>query len=213
MLFSRNISQLLLLVPPLLFSLTIHEFSHALAANLLGDSTAKDNGRLSLNPLRHLDFMGTLLILMSFFIGWAKPVPVNPSNFKNPKRDMSLVAVAGPLSNLILVFIAALVLNIVITWGPLQNLPMSFMEPLMGMLYIAFVLNIGLCFFNLLPIPPLDGFNIVSFFLPQEVSYLLLKYRLIFFLVLIVLIATGIVGRILMPIVQFFHIHLLPRVM
>ncbi|MDR2406047.1 MAG: site-2 protease family protein [Deltaproteobacteria bacterium] len=208
MLFNRNISELLLLVPPLLFSITIHEFSHALAAHLLGDNTAKDNGRLTLNPVKHLDLLGTLLILMSFFIGWAKPVPVDPRNFKNPGRDMSLVAVAGPLSNLLMVFLMAFIFNFFILTSFYNHVPEFFQEPLASMVYIAFFLNIGLCFFNLLPIPPLDGFNIISYFLPPSASIFIARYRFIFFIGIIVLIATGMVGKILMPVFSFFQTQL-----
>jgi Zn-dependent protease len=213
MLFNRDISQLLLIVPPLLFSLTIHEFSHALAAHLLGDDTARDQGRLSLNPLRHLDFLGTLLILMSFLIGWAKPVPVNPNNFRHPARDMSVVAAAGPLSNLLMVFVAALLLNILARTGLFAALPGSFQEPLVTMLYLGFVLNISLCFFNLLPIPPLDGFKIASFFLPGDVIRLAYRYQLAFFLALIALIWLGGVRKILTPLILFFQDLLLGGVL
>jgi Zn-dependent protease len=205
---------MLLIIPPLLFSLTLHEFAHALAAHLLGDNTAKDQGRLSLNPIRHLDFLGTLLILLSFMIGWAKPVPVNPQNFKNPRRDMSLVAAAGPLANLILVFLSALLLNFVVfTNFFLESVPKPLAEPLSVMLYMSFILNISLCFFNLLPIPPLDGFNIASFFLPDGARWWLLKNQFIFFIAILALIWSGAIRAVLSPVFALFHKTLLPGVM
>ena len=209
MLFSKDITSLLLIIPPLLFSLTVHEFSHALAATLLGDTTAKDQGRLSLNPIRHLDFLGTLMILMSFFIGWAKPVPVDPRRFRHPKRDMSIVAAAGPASNFVCVLLSALILNFVIPSAFFLKMPDFFRSPLGAMVYMAFFLTIGLCFFNLLPIPPLAGFNVVSFFLPDSVSWFLLQNRLIFFIILIVLIALGAVRVVLNPVFEFFASTLL----
>jgi Zn-dependent protease len=208
-----NLMRMLLIVPPLLFSLTVHEFSHALAAKLLGDDTAQREGRLSLNPIRHLDPLGTLLILMSFFIGWAKPVPVDPRNFKSPRAGMSLVAAAGPISNLLMVFMAAFLINNVVLAPSFSRVPESFQEPLVIMLYLGFMLNISLCFFNLLPLPPLDGFNIVSYFLPQEASMFLMQKRFIFLIVLIILIATGMVGKILMPLFAFFQTRLIPGFM
>ncbi|MDR2340284.1 MAG: site-2 protease family protein [Deltaproteobacteria bacterium] len=209
MLFSRDIGSLLLLIPPLLLALTVHEFSHACVAWLLGDNTAKNEGRLSLNPIRHLDPIGTLMILLSFLIGWAKPVPVNPGNFKHPRLGMSLVAAAGPAANLILVFLTALVFNFVVTGSLLWELPSSFQEPIAKMIYLSFLLNIGLCVFNLLPIPPLDGFNVISGILPRSAVQFIYRYRMVGMLVLILLIFLGFVSKILMPIILFMQGHLL----
>jgi Zn-dependent protease len=211
MIFDRDISSLLLLLPPLLFSLTIHEFSHAYAATLLGDNTARDAGRLSLNPIRHLDPLGTLFILMSFLIGWAKPVPVDPRNFRNPARDMSIVAAAGPAANLATALLMAVLLHAVMGAGALRSMPGFFAEPLFAMAFTAFWLNVGLCLFNLLPIPPLDGFNLLSYFLPREAAMFMLRYRAVFFVALLVLIATGLLQDILGPTLRLIGRKLLPE--
>ncbi|MDR2200009.1 MAG: site-2 protease family protein [Deltaproteobacteria bacterium] len=211
MLFGRDVSEYLLIIPPLLFSLTVHEFSHALAAWLLGDQTAKDQGRLSLNPVRHLDPLGTLLILMSFFIGWAKPVPVNPRNFKSPGRDMAIVSAAGPAANLLLVLSAAALLHLAVSGNFFLILPESISTPLGRMLYLSFFLNIGLCFFNLIPIPPLDGFGVMRIILPVKARYFLDNNRLLFFLAIVILVWSGVVFKILQPIFELFADNLLPR--
>lgn len=144
--FTQNILYLAII---LLSTLTIHEAAHALAAYLLGDETAKKNGRLSLNPLQHLDPWGTILFILVGF-GWGKPVPVNPIYFKNPQRDQALTALAGPASNLLMAFIA----GIFIPYFP-QTI----------FLAMFYQINITLAVFNLLPFPPLDGSKIVGIFL------------------------------------------------
>ena len=144
--FTQNILYLAII---LISTLTVHEAAHALAAYLLGDHTAKNQGRLSLNPLKHLDPWGTILFILTGF-GWGKPVPVNPIYFKNPKRDQALTALAGPASNLIMAFIA----GIFIPYYP-QSV----------FLFMFYQINITLAVFNLLPIPPLDGSRIVGILL------------------------------------------------
>lgn len=150
-------------IPFFLISLGIHEFSHAYFAHKLGDNTAKNDGRLTLNPLKHLDLFGSIIIpaisLFSGFavIGWAKPVPVNPNNFKNKVRDDIIVSVAGPLSNLIFAIILSVVLNGLPTESGISNY-----------LYMPFFFNIFLFYFNLLPIPPLDGSHVMNNLLPYN---------------------------------------------
>jgi Zn-dependent protease len=141
-------------------SLTIHEFSHGFIAYKLGDNTAKSMGRLTLNPLAHLDLIGTIAIFLIGF-GWAKPVPINPYNFKNIRRDTALVSLAGPASNFIMAGVSILLLNI---FGLSSN-------TLLFNILAAFAqINIILGLFNLLPLGPLDGFKIVSGFLPTELA-------------------------------------------
>lgn len=162
---------MLIYIPVLLLALTIHEFAHGYMAWYKGDNTAKENGRLSLNPLTHLDLWGTItffvtLNFLPFPFGWAKPVPVNPMNLDNPKRDMAYVAFAGPLSNMIL----ALIAGYFYIWFNGGIFPIYIQE-----LFKKFIIvNIGLAFINLLPIPPLDGSNILRSFLPpnQLMSYI-----------------------------------------
>lgn len=151
--------------PAILISLTIHELAHGWVALRLGDNTAQRMGRLSLNPLAHLDLFGTLMLLFGPF-GWAKPVPVNPLNLRNPKRDMIWVALAGPMSNILFGYLVALVYSNIFQ-GSVSGYGESFF-------FYLILINIGLSFFNLIPIPPLDGSNIVRGFLSheKEVRYL-----------------------------------------
>jgi len=146
---------ILIRVPAILIALTVHELAHGLVAKYYGDITAEQEGRLTLNPLSHLDVLGTLMLFFGPF-GWAKPVPVNPAYFADPKRDMALVAFAGPLSN---VFLAA-VSGLFFRFGLVS--PGSVFA---AFLYISFMINIGLAVFNLLPVYPLDGSRILMAFL------------------------------------------------
>jgi Zn-dependent protease len=148
----------------IIIALTIHEAAHALAAYLLGDSTAKNQGRISLNPLKHLDLYGSILFLL-VGIGWGKPVPINPHYFKNPKRDQALVAFAGPASNFLLAALLAI---------PLKFFNFGLPSEVNIFLLILFEINVLLCAFNLIPIPPLDGSKILAIFIPQKQFY---KYQ------------------------------------
>lgn len=139
----------------LLIAITIHEFSHALTADKLGDPTASIEGRLSLNPLKHLDPIGTLMLLF-FKFGWGKPVPFDPFNLRHPKRDAALISLAGPASNLILAIGCSLILNLI---------PTAFITSVI--LIPLIIMNINLAIFNLLPVPPLDGAKILYGFLPR----------------------------------------------
>ena len=152
------IEQIIILIPVLLFSLCFHEFSHAYAAFKLGDNTSERLGRLNLSPLSHLDPWGTLMLLFVGF-GWAKPVPVNPFNLKNPKKDLMIIAAAGPLSNLFLAFIASMILRFI---------NHSIVQSNNEVFFIFIFINITLAIFNLIPIRPLDGSQILSGFLPQN---------------------------------------------
>ena len=150
---------LVLLIPILLFALSFHEFAHGWVANKLGDPTAKYQGRLTLNPTAHLDPVGSLMILFVGF-GWAKPVPVDPRYLENPKKDMVKVAAAGPISNIILAIVAALVLRSLFSTDLLTNNIKTF--------FIIFMqINITLAVFNLLPVSPLDGSQILTPFLEK----------------------------------------------
>ena len=150
----------------LIVAFTIHEFSHAAVAHALGDDTAKNAGRLTINPIAHLDFMGTLLLIFAGF-GWAKPVPINPYALRRRSRaGVLLVSIAGPISNLILAFIAALPLRL--GWVPYINTAGQFL-PTLGQFLLEFVIiNITLFLFNLIPLAPLDGEKVLEFFLPHS---------------------------------------------
>jgi len=159
----------LLFIPFFLISLAVHEFAHAAVAYKLGDDTAKSHGRLTLNPIKHLDLVGSIIMPILAFssgfalIGWAKPVPVNPNKLKNGLMGDASVSVAGPLSNLGLAFLFALLLKVL----------QIFTDPgemITGMFLFGVFINIFLCFFNLLPIPPLDGSNIIYDFFPNNLT-------------------------------------------
>lgn len=152
--------------------LPFHELAHAFVADKLGDNTARWHGRLRFNPLAHLDPWGTVMLLL-FGFGYARPVPVNPRNFRNPKQGMALTALAGPVSNLLL---AALSLGIfrVITLLPVSVLTLAIARFLL--VYVFASVNLGLAVFNLLPVPPLDGSRILGLFLPDRVMYEMERY-------------------------------------
>jgi Zn-dependent protease len=204
-----NPQKLVLVIPFLLFGLTAHEFAHAWMANRLGDDTAARAGRLSFNPFRHLDPFGALILILTNFIGWAKPVPVDPRNFREPVRDMSLVALAGPVTNFALATILALGFRFNIIDRFLGLLPLNIADPLGRMCFYGFLINLGLSIFNLVPIPPLDGFRVLAYFLPPKLSWRIQSYHFISFILLMVLLATGILGRIIGPIFLFFASFLL----
>ena len=158
-----NPDLLVLRIPAILIALTIHEFAHGWVAYKLGDNTARDAGRLTLNPVAHLDLMGSLMLLFGPF-GWAKPVPVNGYNFENPKRDILLVSLAGPVSNIILALIFGYATRIFGVYWPSVVMNHSMRD----FLYLCIMLNIGISFFNLIPVPPLDGSKILLGILPNK---------------------------------------------
>ncbi len=166
----------------LFLTLPVHELAHGLVAHWCGDDTAKWNGRLSINPLRHLDLWGTLMIL-TVGIGYAKPVPVNPRNFRNYKRDMILVALAGPLSNFLMALVATILRRICFMFG---------LSIVMLILEIIIDVNISLMVFNLLPIPPLDGSRLWSSLLPGRWAYTLEQYSRYVTMGLFLLIFSGV---------------------
>lgn len=190
--FDLSLTRLLLWLPAVLIALTFHEYAHARAAESLGDSTARYMGRMSLNPLVHLDPLGFILLLVVGF-GWAKPVPVNPLNFKGDRRrGMMLVAAAGPLMNIFIAFTAALILNLALTQSQMySNAPL--VQIMLSIVYI----NVYLAIFNLIPVPPLDGSKVLAGILrSDEIIYKLERYGSI---ILLVLILTNVVGMVLLP--------------
>ena len=158
----------ILLAPALIFALTFHEYAHAWMANRLGDPTAKYLGRLSFNPLVHLDIYGLLVLVMSGFrFGWAKPVPFDPRYLKNPKRDIPLIAVAGPTINVIIAICSFAALRVAGAAAP-----GNFQEGIFQLLTYFIYINLSLAFFNLIPVPPLDGSKILYGFLPPSKDYI-----------------------------------------
>ncbi|MDD4029355.1 MAG: site-2 protease family protein [Caldisericia bacterium] len=162
----------------LLICLTVHEFSHAWVAHKLGDPTAEQSGRLTLNPFKHLDPMGTIMLLL-FRFGWAKPVPINPYYFKNKKQGIVLTSIAGPISNFLLALVGGFFLKITY---PFQN---AFLNTF---LYIFIYMNIALALFNLLPIPPLDGSHLITVFIKnQKIIAWLYSYGMFVFIGLLLI--------------------------
>ena len=170
-------------------TLPIHEFAHGYAAVKLGDNTPRYQGRLTLNPFAHIDYIGALCIML-FGFGWAKPVQVNSYNFKNPKKDMAIVAFAGPLSNLIVALISLFCLNIVNLF--LVNTGIKLLYYVGYFFLFLSQINITLAVFNLIPIPPLDGSRLLSAFLPDKQYYNLMRYERYIFLGLLLLIYSGV---------------------
>lgn len=173
-----------------LVCLPVHEAAHAFAANRLGDDTARNMGRLTLNPIKHIDPIGAVMLIMSslvgFGFGWAKPVPINPNNFKNRKLGMGLSALAGPVSNFLMAYIFMVAMKLTVVFGG--------SPPVVMFLYYAVLLNIGLAVFNFLPIPPLDGSRIVLLVLPEKTYFGIMKYEKIIAGVLMILILSGILS-------------------
>jgi Zn-dependent protease len=169
--FLKNIDFLLIQAPVILLSLTVHEYFHGWTANKLGDPTAKLQGRLTLNPIAHLDIVGTILMFLVGF-GWAKPVPINARNFKDPKKDTILVAIAGPLSNLAMAISAGVLLRYIIPqmMGG-QVKPEGIYSIVTIILILTLVYGIALAVFNMIPIPPLDGSRVLYGLLPDKYAY------------------------------------------
>ena len=189
-----TIEQLVMRLIAVIIALTIHEFAHGFASYRLGDGTAKYDGRLSFNPLRHIDPIGMLLIVLVGF-GWAKPVMVDPRNLRKPKRDMAIISAAGPLSNFILAFLVLLLYVPLVIFGD------GSITPLVAMFLLTLVhINIILGVFNLIPIPPLDGSKILAVFLPNHLYWRYTSFRH-GFIVLIILIVTDIASMIIGPVV------------
>ena len=201
------IQQICIWALPVLFAITLHEAAHAYVANLCGDTTAKMLGRMSLNPIKHIDPMGTVLLPIvigfltqfSFLIGYAKPVPINWNHLKSPNKDMVLVALAGPFANFFMAFLWALCFKIVFV----LNLHMSSAALFIIMTSKAGVsINLALAFLNLLPIPPLDGSRVISALLPKKQALAYAKVEPYGFFILILLLATNVLTQLLTPLMN-----------
>lgn len=193
------IQNLLLQLPGLLLGISVHEMAHGYMAYLKGDYTAKMMGRLTLNPIKHIDPFGTVLvpIMLAFsgapVFGWAKPVPVSSFNFKSPRKDNALVSLAGPASNLLLAIILSILFKIIL----LFHGPASIMEPLTKMFIYGIIISVYLMILNLIPIFPLDGSHIVTGILPAHQAQVYSRHERYGFIILLVLIFTGILPKIL----------------
>jgi len=213
--FSSIARQIIISAFPILIAITFHELSHGFVANKLGDPTAKMMGRLTLNPIAHIDLIGTVLMPLmliiltngQFVFGYAKPVPINPMNFKNPKRDMAISAAAGPITNILLAILSMLILRLLII--PLadlfpESLSVTVIEPLIMIFKSSVIINVILSVFNMIPIPPLDGGRVLVGFLPYRQAVSFSKIEPFGFIIVIFLIATGIASYFVLPVVNFF---------
>jgi len=210
------IQQISIMAIPLLLGVILHEVAHGWVANKLGDSTARLSGRLTLNPLHHIDPVGSILIpgilILShapFLFGYAKPVPVNFRNLRNPKNDMVWVALAGALTNLLLALFFSMVHRLLMAAPTLWEIPFLHLviQPLVLMLRYGVVINVALAVFNMIPLPPLDGGRVMVGLLPLQAAYKYSKLEPYGFLIVIGLLATHILDWMISPIIYFF-IHL-----
>lgn len=197
--FLTDVAGYLLRFPIVLIALTVHEYSHGYMAYRLGDSTAKDMGRLTLNPFKHIDPIGFICMLL-FRFGWAKPVPIGARNFKKPKRDMALTALAGPVSNLIMSFISFIIFRaaykLILIYGSTDSTFVYYVEYLLlNFLQLFYILNLSLAIFNLIPIPPLDGSRLLLAVLPTKLYFGIMKYERYIMLAMMVLLFTGVISQ------------------
>ncbi|MBQ9161945.1 MAG: site-2 protease family protein [Clostridia bacterium] len=203
--FVQNLPLYLLSLPIILLALSVHETAHGFVAYKLGDPTAKNLGRLTLNPVKHIDLFGFISMLL-FHIGWAKPVPVNSRHFNKPKRDMAITGAAGPISNLLLAIVFLVILRIslifitngflneamAVAMGATASTAYTAMSLLVYILNLGVTLNISLAIFNMLPFPPFDGSRIFYVFLPERLYFKVMQYERYIMIVLMVLLFIGV---------------------
>jgi len=194
------LSDILLNVIPALLCITLHEISHGFVAYKLGDPTAKNMGRLTLNPIKHIDIVGLIMMVFAGF-GWAKAVPVDMRNFKNPKRDMAITAAAGPISNFIIAVFMLLLYGLL--YYPLVVANAVWADTILSIISKTATLSTALAIFNIIPIPPLDGSKVLFSFLNEKHYYTLMKYERYGMIVLVVLLLTNVLDGPLNTAVSF----------
>lgn len=200
--FLGILQQFVSMIPGFLLAITVHEYTHGYVAFRLGDPTAKNAGRLTFNPISHLDPIGTLALVLTQMIGWAKPVPVDPRYLTNPRRDMLWISLGGPAANLVAATVLTPVLHVMVAVfegrpaGQFTNLSDN---PLFLLVLYAIHLNVVLAVFNLIPIPPLDGSSILAGLLPRDLAMQYEKLEPYGFIILLALLLTGIIGYVILP--------------
>lgn len=201
----NDIQRLAIMALPILFAITLHEVAHGWAALKLGDTTAWQQGRLTLNPLAHIDPIGTLVVPLvlyftaGFIFGWARPVPVSMHRLANPRRDMAFVAMAGPAANLLMATGWALVMAL---GAVLSHTVAAVGQPLFFMGSAGIGVNVVLAVLNLVPLPPLDGSRVLAAVLPARVGVQIYRFEQAGLILLVVLMATGVLGRVIGPVVE-----------
>lgn len=209
---ARIIQNIALIAPGFLLAITVHEFTHGYVAYRLGDPTAKLAGRLTFNPISHLDPIGTLVLVLTQMIGWAKPVPVDPRYLRNPRKDMLWISLGGPAANLITAAVLALALHFIaalVGWGMIGRGSNFILSPLVYIILFGVKINVILAIFNLIPVAPLDGAKILQGMLPRRQAYELEKLEPYGFIILILLIFSGAVNYVIIPPVRFIESLLL----
>jgi Zn-dependent protease len=198
---STILREISILAVPFLMAITVHEFAHGYVAYLLGDPTAKNEGRLTLNPLKHLDPMGTLVLVLTRMIGWAKPVPVDPRYFRDPRKGMIYVSLAGAGANFVLAVVFAVLFRGVVMLMGSGFSPLSYqiLVPVALMCQAGVMINLFLGAFNLLPIPPLDGSKVLAGLLPPHLAYSYMQIERYGMLLIILLIFLGVFRYVLEP--------------
>ncbi len=197
---------LVLTLPAVLIAITFHEYAHAFAADRLGDDTPRRQGRLSLNPLAHLDPIGSIMLVFAGF-GWGKPVEIEPRNFKrniSMTAGEAIVSIAGPAMNLLLAIVFSILLFAIAKFAPLFGMT-QVGSIILSLIQITIIINVGLGVFNLIPLPPLDGSKILNHFLPYNAKEWFARYSQIFYIVFVVLWITGLAGTIISPIIDLVY--------
>lgn len=205
--FAAVIQRIAVSFVPMMLGIVLHEVAHGWVAFLQGDPTARNQGRLTLNPVAHLDAMGSLMFVLtsmtgSFVIGWAKPVPVYPQYFRKPRKGMALVSAAGPATNFMLACCFAVAYKLLVAGAPAGMDVSGTYEFFLRMCASGIWINVVLCWFNLLPFPPLDGSHILEAFLPPALAWQYRKLQRVGFVLVIVLLASGFLGKVVGPLVQ-----------
>ena len=201
------LQEIIIYAIPILFAITVHEVAHGWIASKLGDQTAKLAGRLTLNPIKHIDPIGTVLVPIvlkifgGFIFGWARPVPVDWRNLRNPRRDMAWVAIAGPCSNLLMALLWAALIKVILLTGATTSGPLM---ALVEMSKIGIQVNAFLMILNLLPLPPLDGSRVLTAVLPPRWAYRYNQLEQIGLIIVLVLLVTGVLVKILLPVYYGF---------